>query len=166
MRRFIPRTRKGKTVAIAGLLVFAFAGAAFGYFALSTGTTSFSVGGATFTVTVDATTGPALTPGVGTDSFNYTVKNPTDETEDLSGTTVALTTDAAGGIYDLNSNSFVDGCLASWFTVSSPGLSVPSMAAGTSNSPGNPTTISMPANAGTDQSACIGLQPQILVSAL
>lgn len=168
VRRYLFGSRKRKIVAIAGTSVFAISSAAFAYFALNTGNGNFAVASpATFTVTVGAATGGPIAPGVGTASMPLTVTNSTTHSESLTALNFAMTTDSSGGVFDVNSGTYVDACKAIWFSAGggTGGVTLPdALAAGASLSGAAAVEVTMPANTTTDQGACEGLQPQVTVT--
>jgi len=157
------RSKKVMTVVLAGAIVLGGAGAALAYFtSTGNGTGNATVGTAgAWTVATSAPTGGLLYPGTGIDTVAYTVTNSGSGFQNLSGTTAALTTDVNGGVFDTTSNAFVDGCKASWFTVSNTTVSgdvAPSAHLSSS------LTITMQ-DSGTVQDPCKNLTPQVTVSA-
>lgn len=118
-------------------------------------------------VTVAAPTGGFLSPGSGTDTDTFTIINNTANTQTLNTVTWSLTTDANGGIFDTITNAFVDGCQVSWFSLGGGdgGILLPhSFATGTGIT-GGAVTVTMPANTTVNESACMGTNPQVTVSA-
>jgi hypothetical protein len=141
------------------------AGAAVAYFTSSgSGTGNATVGSSShYAVTTDAPTGGSLYPGSGIDTVGYHVKNTSAGAQSVSSITAALTTDANGGVYDTTSSAFVDGCKASWFTVTnSPGTLPDDLAGGTTHS--GSATIAL-TDSGGNQDPCQGLTPQLTVNA-
>ena len=167
MKRLTRRARR--VILISTAIVFLTAGAAFAYFTLTDSGTGYVTDDppATFTITLTAPTGGQLAPGNGViDSIGFTVTNATSTAQTVNNETWALTTDSNGGVYDTLTSQYVDGCQASWFTVvgGDGGVALPhSLAAGASLDNGG-LTVTMPADAGTDQSACQGLDPQVTVT--
>lgn len=160
--------RKKIIIAIAGATL-AIGGTAWAYFGLSSGTSSFAVGGTKFTVTVGASVGPALTPGGGSDSMTFDVVNNQPFAQTLTSLTASLTTDSAGGIYDTMMGAFNDSCLASYFVLSFSAAGLPKQLAPNGGSYSTATSglqpsISMPTNA-VDESACEGTDPQVTLTA-
>ncbi len=157
------RSRKIITVLVAGGIVLGGAGAALAYFtSTGNGTGNATVGASTdWLVTTQAPTGGLLYPGTGTDTVDYTVTNQSTGYQELNGTTAALTTDVGGGVYDTTTSAFVDGCLASWFTVTNTTVSGDVAAAGSLSSN---VTIALN-DSGTNQDTCENLTPQVTVSA-
>ena len=51
------------------------------------------------------------------DVYTYTITNNGTGQQELSSVTGVIRTDGAGGVYDTVSNTWVDGCSASWFNV-------------------------------------------------
>ena len=168
MKRFM--NKKVTAIGLAAGLALGAAGAAFAYFTTSgSGTGNGKVGSSSsFTVTVDAYTGGPIYPGSGSENATYTVKNPGPADQLLTSTSAALTTDVGGGVYDTTSHAFVDGCQASWFTVTDNQPTTPAepvtLASGASATGGS-VDLSMPSNSTDNQNPCEGLTPQITVSA-
>jgi hypothetical protein len=137
---------------------------AFAYFtSTGAGTGNATVGSAShWTVAAAAPTGPALLPGFGTDTVTYTVTNPSSGHQGFNTTTAALTTDANGGVYDTVNHQYVDGCLATWFTVVNTAPAAADVPGG--NSVSGSLTISLN-NVNSAQDACQGLNPQVTISA-
>jgi hypothetical protein len=157
------RTKKGLAILLAGAIVLGGAGAALAYFtSTGNGTGNATVGTAgSWTVATSAPTGGLLYPGTGTDTVAYTVTNSGSGYQELNGTTAALTTDVAGGVFDTTTHAFVDGCQASWFTVTNTTVSgdvAPSADLSSS------LTITMQ-DSGTVQDPCKNLTPQVTISA-
>lgn len=119
-------------------------------------------------VTVATPTGGYLAPGNGAvDTDNVTIINGSSSPAALNAMTAALTMDPAGGVYDAITQKFVDGCLASWFTVTwgDGGVPLPHTYAPGTGATLAAVQVTMPANSGTDQSPCMGLNPQVTVGA-
>ena len=120
-----------------------------------------------------APTGGPISPGVGTETFDWSATNNTSGSETVGSLTASIVSDANGGVYNTTTSSFVDTCLASWFTLNLPiGTSVlpGSMGAGVVFSPETnpnvgPITLTMPANASVDQSACEGVAVELSLTA-
>jgi hypothetical protein len=137
---------------------------AFAYFtSTGSGTGNATVGSASnWSVVAAAPTGGALLPGFGTDTVGYTVKNVSSGHQGFTTTTAALTTDANGGVYDTVQAKFVDGCLASWFTVTN----TPPAAADLANNGTVSGSLTISLNdAAANQNACQGLSPQVTINA-
>lgn len=155
-----------RRAAVAGSIVaVAFAGVAFAYFTDSgSGTGNATVGSSSpYTVTVDAATGGPLFPGAGTTNLAYHVTNVSSGNQQVSLITAALTTNAAGGIFDTTSGAFVDGCKAAWFTVTNNPGELPNNLAGGATHDGSADLVLN--DSGTNQDACQGLSPQLTVNA-
>jgi hypothetical protein len=161
VKRF--RTKKVAIVVVASALGLGLAGGALAYFtSTGSGTGNATVGtSSAWVVATSAPTGGLLYPGTGTDTVAYTVTNSGSGFENLAGTTAALTTDVGGGVYDTTSDAFVDGCQASWFTVTNTTVSG-DVAAG--NDLSSSLTIQLN-DSGTDQDPCQGLTPQVTINA-
>ena len=157
------RSKKAVAVLVAGAIALGGAGAALAYFTSSgTGTGNATFGtSSNWSVASTAPTGGALLPGTGTDTVAYTVTNSGSGYQELNGTTAALTTDVGGGVYDTTTSAFVDGCQASWFTVTNTTVSGDVAGGGDLASS---LTIALN-DSGTDQDACQGLDPQVTISA-
>jgi hypothetical protein len=163
MRHLFTKKRTIALVVVGSLVV---AGGAVAYFtSTGSGTGNATVGSASnWVVTTSAPTGGALYPGTGSDVVAYNVQNASTGYQNLAGTTAALTTDTAGGVYDTTSKAFVDGCQASWFTVVNSDTGTPvDLAGGTSYTAGY-ATITMQ-DSGTNQNPCQGLTPQVTINA-
>jgi hypothetical protein len=141
-----------------------FAGVAAAYFIANTGTGSFTVGNAGFSVVLQPATGPSLAPGNNaTQTIDFTVTNNTNSAITLNTETAAITTDQAGGVLDTTSGQYVDSCLAIWFSTTwgDGGVPLPrSMAPGSALTYGE-IFIVMPANTSINQNACSGLTPAV-----
>ena len=137
---------------------------AFAYFtSTGSGTGNGTVGSAShWTVTAGSPTGPGLLPGSGTDTVTYTVTNPGSGHQGFTTTTAAMTTDNSGGVFDTVQGKFVDGCLASWFTVSNTPPAAADVPGG--GSVNGSLTISLN-NVNSSQDACQGLSPQVTINA-
>jgi hypothetical protein len=178
----VTRLRAGAFLAVAA--IGATAVGAFAYFlGTGTGTGSVSVGSAPTEWAISVTacpaacadgstaTGGALTPGVNSDELDVSVQYLGSGTVTLQSVTGAMTADAGGGVYDLNSHASADSCLASWFAVGSaaPYTAEAGAPPVSGLSHGNTwhgyVVVTMPANASVDQSACEGLQPQVTFTA-
>jgi len=172
----VTKIRLGAFGAVA--LLAATAVGVFAYFsATGTGTTFVTTGGAqsTWAISLDAVDsalpGPVV-PGGAVEGLYILVTNTAANSESLNALTAGLTTDTAGGVYNVASSAFVNSCQASWFTVSVAtfGALPRVVAAGATYqgaiSNGDPEVyVSMPANNGTDQSACENLEPQVTINA-
>jgi hypothetical protein len=157
------RSKKVIMALAAGGLTLGLAGAALAYFtSTGSGTGNATVGtSGNWTVATSAPTGGLLYPGVGTDTVAYTVTNDGSGYQELNGTTAALTTDVAGGVFDTNTNAYNDSCEASWFTVTNTSVSGDVAASADLSSS---LTIQLN-DSGTDQDACQGVDPQVTISA-
>lgn len=143
-------------------------GSAYAYFAINQATSHVNVASAPdFFISIAQPTGTPLAPGVGSETVLFSVVNQQSQPQTLNGETYALTTDLAGGVYDTNTNAFVDSCLASWFTITgTPGTGVTFP---TTLQPGGAIytgsiTVTMPADPNDDQTSCAGLAPQVSVA--
>jgi hypothetical protein len=179
-RSFLHRHRKWSALAV--ILLTPVAGA-LAYFALSGaapvlntngGSTAASGGSAIWTTTASAPTpvGGLLSPGSGSEVVSVTVTNSntvaqTGNDNNVTGVLQTIGSDAV----DASTHADIAGCLASWFTltrgsdVNQSTLSVP--AGGTLNALEGETptfTLTMPANAVTNQNVCEGHPIAIAVS--
>ncbi|MFZ0994763.1 MAG: hypothetical protein WAO09_02110 [Candidatus Dormiibacterota bacterium] len=149
-------------IAAGGMVAFAF------FTAAGTGTGNGVVGTSTaWLVSSSAHTGGPLYPGSGSESIPFTVTNQSPGNQALTSITSALTTDGAGGVYDVNTSSFNDACLASWFTVTNTTPTLPDDLAGTAPGPagtyGGTATLTMQ-DFPMSQNACQGVDPQITIT--
>ena len=129
MSHFISRQQKITiTAVIAGLLVAAGGGAAYGYWSTSgSGTGAASTGtSSSFTVTSSAPTGGPLTPGGASETISFTVANPGTGSAKLSAVTVRVA--AADG----SAWTAVTGCSALDYTVGTPTITYGEVAGGAS----------------------------------
>jgi hypothetical protein len=121
-----------------------------------------------WTVASTASSGGPLFPGSGSEAIPFTVTNASAGQQAINSIATALTTDNSGGVFDTTSGVFVDGCLASWFTVSNTVPSFPYDLAGTN--PGaagvysGTATLTMQDAPTVAQDACQGLTPQIKIT--
>jgi hypothetical protein len=159
--------RRLAVIAVAGIIGLS-ATAALAYFvSRGTGTTATNVTTGTapilpVTVVLGAVSGGPLTPGSGSEVFNVQVYNHNSVSVDYA-LSAAVRSDAAGGIYDTTSSTFVDSCLAAWYGVA---LSVTSPIAQPSNTLLNEGTATVAmSDSGTDQSVCEALKPAVDVTA-
>lgn len=154
--------KKKAVVAVAVGAVVIGSGAAYAYFtSTGSGEGSAAVGSAShWTVAVDPASGGSLLPGSGTDTLTYTITNPSDGHQNLSGTTAEVKQDGAGNI--ISGTTAVAGCLASWFTVTNNGPTLGDVAGHGSVS--GSATVSLD-NAAANQDACQGKAPVLVVSA-
>jgi hypothetical protein len=67
-----------------------------------------------FTVAVSSDSSASLFPGGGSETLNYTVRNPSTTSQQLTGTSAAVVTGPSGGIIDAGIE--IVGCQASWFS--------------------------------------------------
>jgi hypothetical protein len=149
-------------IAAGGVVAFAF------FTAAGTGTGNGAVGTSTaWNVTSSAYSGGPLYPGVGSESIPFTVTNQNPGNQALTSITSALTTDGAGGVWDVHTGSFNDGCLATWFTVTNTTPTFPDDLAGTAPGPAGEysgtATLTMQ-DFPTSQNACQGVDPQITIT--
>lgn len=159
---------KKKKRVVAGLgavACLALAAGAFAYFtSTGSGTGNATVGSSSnYAVTVDPATGGPLYPGSGTTNLAYHVKNVSTGHQNVSSITAALTTDTAGGVYNTSSSAFVDGCQASWFTVTNNAGVLPDNLAGGATHSGSADVVLN--DSGTNQNPCQGVTPQLTVNA-
>ena len=169
------RFGKRKFLLLAVALLFVGGGAAFAFFSGNTATTKATVASpSTFTIDLDQTpTGGPLTPGGNAETYGWSIYNNTSSPKMMSAITASVTSDAAGGVYDMNTDTYNDGCLASWFvaTVNNTGLGFPFMLNGNGGlegptAPGDPNALAVEMLPGpmTNQDACKGVAPQIVMT--
>jgi hypothetical protein len=161
-RRF---NKKYVVAAVGVVAALAISAAAIAFFTDSgTGTGNASVGtSSSYLVTTDALTGGPLYPGSGTENVAYHVKNESSGQQQVSSITAVLTTDVAGGVYDTTTTAFVDGCKASWFTLTNHPGTLPDNLAGGATHSGSVDVILT--DSGTNQDPCKNLTPQVTVHA-
>ena len=161
-RRKIAIAAVAAVVAAGGVVAFAF------FTAAGTGTGNGAVGTSTaWNVNSSAYSGGPLYPGTGSESVPFTVTNRSPGNQALTSITSALTTDGAGGVYDVNTSSFNDGCLATWFTVTNTTPTFPDDLAGTAPGPAGTysgTATLMMQDFPASQNACQGVDPQITIA--
>jgi hypothetical protein len=115
------------------------------------------------TISYAAPTGGPITPGVGTETTVVTLTNNYGAPTQLTTLSVALAegpTVGAGGIYDPVTNTYIVGCQASWFVVTSTvagGLPAVIPSGGHVTD----TITTSLTNENVDQSSCANTQPQI-----
>jgi hypothetical protein len=151
----------GATVAIA----LAGGGAAFAYFtSAGIGDASASVGRAPVTgwsVTAPSNITGDLFPGSGSEVISFTVTNTDTGNEALSTLTPYVARNVAG--YVFSGGTAVTGCDAAWFTATA---GTPTPVLGTNLPHGSsytvPVTVTMK-ESGTDQDACEGVDPEIVL---
>ncbi|HXX91744.1 MAG TPA: hypothetical protein VEI83_16115 [Acidimicrobiales bacterium] len=159
--------KKRIVVAGAGVGLLAGAGAAYAYFtSTGTGSGDVTVGTATdWAVTVAAPTGGPLMPGSGSETVGYTVTNNGTSAQMLAAVKTTLDTDTNGNVMNANGHA-VNGCLASWFTVTdahpTPNQSV---AADGGTYQSSATVTLNEQSPAVDQNACQGASPTLTVSA-
>jgi hypothetical protein len=157
---------KGTVVVLGIVAALAVAGGAIAYFtSTGSGTGNAKVGSASnWTVAVGAYTGGPLYPGAGSENVPFTITNASSGAQELQTTTAALTKDAGGGVYDTTTQAYVDGCQASWFTVTdnTPTPAV-DLAGGAQYTSGNATVTMQDSQ--SNQDSCQGLTPQVTVNA-
>ena len=161
-----PHTKR-KYLALVIIAPLLLAGSAYAYFALSVGTGHVTVADPlNLTITLSAPIGTPLTPGGPQQEVPFTVTNNTSQPQTLSAESFAMTSDTAGGVYDTVTNQYVDTCLASWFSVSGGdgGVPLPKVLSQGQSLTAGLVFVTM-SNSGTDQSACVNLQPQVTVAA-
>jgi hypothetical protein len=161
-RRKIAIAAVAAVIAAGGVVAFAF------FTAAGSGTGNGAVGTSTaWNVSSSAYTGGPLYPGTGSESVPFAVTNQGPGNQALTSITSDLTTDGAGGIYDVNTSSFNDACLATWFTVTNTTPTFPDDLAGTAPGPagtyGGTATLTMQ-DLPTNQNACQGVDPQITIT--
>ena len=160
--------RRKFALAAAAAFIAAGGAVAFAFFtAAGTGTGNGAVGTSTaWNVTSSAYTGGPLYPGSGSESIPFTVTNRSAGNQALTSISSALTTDGTG-VWDVNTGSFNDSCLATWFTVSNTTPTFPDDLAGTAPGPAGAysgtATLTMQ-DFPTSQNACQGVDPQITIA--
>ncbi len=145
----------------APILLFGVAGA---YFALNTGTGSFTVSNAGFTISLQPPTGAPLAPGNGaTQEVAYIITNNTNQTLTLNTETASIVTDQAGGIYDTLTTAWVDTCESAWFNLTwgDGGIPLPRQIIPGAAMTAGAMFITMPANSAINQNSCVGLSPEV-----
>ena len=170
MKRFTLR-KKILAGAAAAALVAGVGGAAFAFFtSTGSGTGSATVGNATaWSVTGIGTTGPALLPGVGSQTIAYTVTNGGASAQTLNAVKLVIDTDGSGNVLDANaSNAPVPNCKAADFVPTDNNVGLPASEAGTSPGPagsysGSSTLVLH--DSGSPQDACQGVSPAFHVNA-
>lgn len=168
MKRFISTKKRIVAAGLAVGLTLGVAGAAFAYFtATGSGSGTGSVGSTTaWTVNNPSPTGAtAIYPGVGSQSFAFTVKNSSNGSQGLQSVTATVAPDAAAA---------AAGCSASWYDVNVDTLgATPTTYTETYASPidlavGSSRSVSvvltMP-DANTNQNACEGDAPVVTLTA-
>jgi hypothetical protein len=157
-RRF---TKTRALVALSVVAALAIAGAAYAYFSSSgNGTGQAKVGSSSsFNVSFGTTTG-AMTPGGDTSTVPYTISNPSNGSQNLSSTTVAVADDGTGLITE--KGTAVKDCQSSWFTAKDNPPTYGVIAGGGSVS--GSVTVSMK-NVAVSQDGCQGHTPDITVNA-
>jgi hypothetical protein len=164
---FISRKRVALMAGVASVTIGGVVAVA--YFTSSgTGTGNGAVGtSSNWAVSTVAYTGGPLYPASGSETIGFTVTNTNAGKQAINSITTALTHDGAGGVFDVHSNAYVDGCQAGWFTVTNTVPTFPDDLAGTSPGPAGSysgtATLTMQ-DSGGPQDACQSLQPQITVS--
>jgi hypothetical protein len=153
------------TATLGALVAIAVAVGAYAYFTSSgSGSGNATVGSSSnYTVTVDTATGGPLYPDAGTTNLAYHVKNVGGGQQQVSSITAALTTNAAGGVFNTATSAFVDGCKASWFTVTNHAGTLPDNLAANATHDGNADLVLN--DSGTNQDPCQGVTPQLAVNA-
>lgn len=145
-----------------------FGGVAMAYFALSQATSHVNVASPpNFMISIAQPTGTPLSPGNGMETVLFSVINQQPVAQTITTATYALTTDANGGVYDTNTNAYVDTCQASWFTITGTlgsDITLPLTVPGNDPIYTGTITVTMPTNTTTDQSSCSGLAPQVSVT--
>jgi hypothetical protein len=141
------------------------AGIAYAYFTSSgTGTGNARVGtSASWAVQANNPVGVPLLPGYGSQNISYTVTNTSDGYQKLMDTAAALTTNAAGDVYDVSTSSIAAGCKAAWYTVVNDKPALVNLAGGAVHSGGNVTIQMLDSN--TNQDACKLVSPQVTIDA-
>lgn len=158
-----------KRTAIGAAVLIGVGGGAFGAYAYftsgGTGTGNATVGTASdFEIEADPPTGPALLPGAGTQTLNYTVTNVGDGQQQLTSVVVTVSDDGSGNVLNTAAaNAAVPGCLVSWFTVDNTGAPAATTLASGAAATGS-ATLTMP-NAAVNQDPCQGVSPQLTITA-
>jgi hypothetical protein len=163
MRKLFSAKRRVAVVAAAIALVLAGGGAAFAYFTSGgTGTGTGSVGtSASFVVAVSTPTGGPLLPGTGTETFTYTIRNPTGNgSQQATSAVITVAPDATAA---------AAGCLASWYNVDSTGTDTDTVTlnqtiAGGATYSGAPSVTLQLTNEPVDQDACENDAPVVTVT--
>jgi hypothetical protein len=155
------------TVLLGGVTALAY------FVSQATGSTqqSFVIGTASniaVNLSVGTVTGSALTPAGPAQTATVKAQNPSSSSGNVEVTlSTALKSDGTG-IFDNVSGTYVDSCLASWFSLSWTGSGT-TVTTPVSVAPGTNATIdtlSLKLNdSGTIQDACEGLQPVVTVTA-
>jgi hypothetical protein len=154
-----------KTITVLSVVgVLALAAGAFAYFISSGGnsTGQASVGTPSgLTVNIGAASGTML-PGSGATTIPFTVTNNSQGHQALIGVTASVKS-SSGNI--TQNGTALTGCQASWFSTSvTPPTSLPQDLAGGATSTGGSVSVSM-SNVNSDQSACEGATPDVVVNA-
>ncbi len=119
-----------------------------------------------FTVSIQPPAGTPLSPGSGSEVVGFTLINQLGYAQTIHAETYSITTDPAGGIYDVNTNAFNDSCDAVWFTLMGQdgGTVLPVTLQPGQSIQGGTMTVTMPANATVNESACAGVAVQVEVA--
>lgn len=170
LRKLWPRSRR-RLVITSGLGIggaLALAATAVAVLVPSSGTGYVKEGGTTWTVTLGAPTGPALVPGTGTDTLSLAIVNPLTTSQVLTTVTAAISNDGSGNVENYLTSSPAVGCLSSWFVVSlnsGATSNLPAALAGGDTDPeATSVTVTETSVAGS-QNACIGVEPEVIVTA-
>lgn len=154
------RITKSKTaVVVAGTAIAALVGGtAFAYFtSTGTGGGTASVGTSTaFVITVKGPVGGPLYPGVGSQTFSYSVTNPGPGPANLASVVATINKDNAAG------DVAAAGCKSADFTISISGDGPGVLQANQSN---NGTGVITLKESGENQDACKGTSPGFTLTA-
>ena len=143
------------------VMALAGGGAAYAYFTTSgSGTGTGAVGTSTnFKVTVAAPTGGPLYPGSGTETFSYTVNNPSSGNQLLNTVTISAAPSSAAA---------TAGCLASWYSINggtdSATINVGTDLAGGATTAAQTFTLTL-TDQNANQDACENDAPVVTVTA-
>jgi hypothetical protein len=158
---------KKRIVATVGTaaLVAAMATAAFAYFT-STGTGSgyATVGTQGWSVSNVSTSGGPLFPNSGSENVNYSLTNTGDASQTPTSLVVTVNTDGGGGIYNLNTSTWNDSCLAGWFSVTNDLNGYVGVSIGAGATVSDYSTITL-VDSGGNQNACQGVAPALTITA-
>jgi hypothetical protein len=169
-------TKRRKAAVIVALLALIPMGV-FAYFASHPNANSFNntpvqLGSAPAAELVTVAIGPAdglgpqsgnLTPGMGiVIPMELSVASNDTYPVNIAAITVTITQDGSGNIFDDNTNAYISGCKASWFS------GVTSITAPLTINPGSHVTgglnVDMSSPTGVDQSVCEGAAPDVVVT--
>lgn len=162
------RLSRTKRILLIVALIVVIPSAAYAYFELNVGHGYVSIDApTTFAISVAAPTGPALAPdGSSAQTIDFSVTNVTSSPQVLHSETYALTMDANGGIYDTISDTFVDACQSSWFSIGGGdgGVVLPDTLQPSQSLLNGQVSVTMIAEPNTNEDACENLSPQVDIS--